>query len=346
MGQLITRHAQEGAWYRRVASSRNSLVPGTYKPSATTTGVESLNLPSYNSPSTQTLIITTDGLTLQNLVIYGDIKIQARDVVIKQCYLRGGDHIPGGNSGVVDCNSSKCFNALIEDCTIRPQRANYYRDGIVGHEYTARRNDIGYTNDGLGAFVLSSLSPNANVTAEANYIHDLTYWYPEPAHTDGTHNDCMQIQGGANIVVIGNYFLGTSVLGAGSDPNPDKPRLLGETPKMINGSGIIIQKQSITSPLANVVVRQNWFNGGLAGVNMKPGSYEVSDNRFGRDFYDYNKTNGFTQSEYPIRGDDSTSTTVAGLYDSNRWEDTNVLMAGAINGGTRFDGIRWNDIAD
>lgn len=344
MALILTRHLINGAWFRRAATAAAALVPGTYKPDSTTTGPTTTALPVYNSASTQTLTITTNGTTLQNLVIYGDIKIQARDVTIKNCVLKGGDYIPSGNLGIVDCNSSLCFSAVIEDCLIEPIKPSYYRDGIVGHEYTARRNEIRYTNDGLGAFITNANGTNCNVLIEANYIHSLTYWYPDPAHTDGTHNDGLQIQGGANIHVIGNNFLGTSVLGSGSGTNPDKPRLLSETPKMINGSCVIIQKQSTTAPLVNVVIEKNWVNGGLTGFNMKPGSYTIKNNTIGRDWYNYNPTGN--RSVYPIRGDDSTSTSVTGLYTSNRWEDTGVLLSGVANGGVRADGIRWNDIAD
>lgn len=344
MPRILTRHALLSVWHRRVVVPPESLVPGTYKPDASTTGVVSTNLPAYNSASTQTLTITQDNLVLQNLTIYGDLKIQAKNVTIRGCVLRGGSHIPSGNTGVVDCNSALCFGAVVEDCLIDPQVPNYYRDGIVGHEYTARRCHVRYTNDGFGAFITNANGTNCNVTLEANYVHDLTYWFPDPAHTDGTHNDCLQIQGGANIHVIGNNFHGTSVKGAGSGNNPDKPRLLSESPAMINGSCIIVQKQSTTAPLVNVVIEKNWINGGLTGFNMKPGNYTFRDNLVGRDWYNYNP-NGNT-SEYPIRGDNSTSTNVTGLYTSNRWEDTGALLSGVANGGVRADGIRWNDIAD
>lgn len=346
MARILTKHLVGSTYYRRAGNPRGLLVPGTYKPSASTTGALQASLPALNDPTTQTLIIGDNNTTLQNVTIYGDIHIQARNVTIKNCILKGGNFIPSSNSGVVNCNSNKCYDAVIEDCTIDPIKPSYYRDGIVGHEYTARRNRITRTNDGLGAFITTALGTDCNVTIESNYIYDLTYWYPEPAHTDGTHNDCLQIQGGAGIHVIGNYFRGTSVMGAGSQPNPEKPRLLSESPTNINGSGTIIQKQTTTAPLVNVVVEKNWYNGGLAGVNMKPGSYTVRDNLFGRDWYDYNKGTANPTSMFPIRGDDSTSTTVTGLLTSNRWEDTNVLMAGAVNGGTRADGIRWNNIPD
>lgn len=347
MGVITTRHAKDLGFVRRGGSGRTLLVPGTYKPSDATTGSLQSTLPAYNATTIDMLVITEDNTTLQNLTIYGDIHIRARNVTLRNCILKGGTNAPSSASGVVNCNSNKCFNALIEDCTIKPHKPHYFRDGIVGHEYTARRNRVSHTTDGFGAFITTANGTDTNVALEANYVSDLTYWYPDGGvHSDGTHNDCLQIQGGANIHVIGNYFYGTSVLGAGSQPNPDKPRLLSESPPKIQGSCIIVQKQTSTAALANVVIEKNWLNNAQGGFNMKPGSYTFRDNLFGRDWYDYNKLNGYTTSQYPMRGDDSTQTNVTGLYTSNRWEDTGVLLSGKANGGTRFDGIRWNDIPD
>lgn len=346
MARIYTKIASGGLWKRRTGADRDALVPGTYKPNASNTGALNTVLPAYNQNGTNTIIITQDNTVLQNLEIFGDIHVQAKNVVIKNCILRGGNFIPTSNSGVINANSAKCFNLTVEDCTIDPIKPSYYRDGIVGHEYTLRRCNIMHTNDGAGAFITSSIGTVCNVNIEACYIHDLTYWYPDPAHTDGTHNDCIQIQGGANIHVIGNTLHGTAVLGAGSGMNPDEPGLFTNyEPNMSNGSVIIIQNN--TTPLVNVVVEKNWLDYGKGGLNMKPGSYTFRDNKFGRHWFNYNWDNpGFQVSEYPIRGDDSTVTNVTGLYDSNRWEDDNTLMAGAINGGDRFDGIRWNNIPD
>ena len=45
---------------------------------------------------------------------------------------------------------------LVEKNTIIPDRPSYYRDGIVGHEFIARKNHISRTNDGIGIFNLDA----------------------------------------------------------------------------------------------------------------------------------------------------------------------------------------------
>ena len=161
-------------------------------------------------------MITTDGTVIDRKEIYGDLRIQARNVVIRNSRLRCGSEIPpNGNSGCIDANSHAVYNLLIENNTIIPDRPSYYRDGIVGHEFTARRNHISRTNDGIGIFNRPGGSVAANVTVEGNYIHDLTHWNVDPAHSDGTHNDGIEVQGGENIFIRDNNVVGSVVAGDG-----------------------------------------------------------------------------------------------------------------------------------
>jgi hypothetical protein len=64
-----------------------------------------------------------------------------------------------------------------------------------GHEFTARYNHITRTNDGIGIINRPGGSLYANVTVENNYIHHMTHWNHDPARSDGTHNDSIQVQG-------------------------------------------------------------------------------------------------------------------------------------------------------
>ncbi|MBK7861219.1 MAG: discoidin domain-containing protein [Archangiaceae bacterium] len=308
--------------------------PGTYKPSASTTGVRAgTTLTPYNTSGAD-LVISRDGTVLENLDIYGDIKVRARNVVIRNSRLRGGKAIPSGNTGIVDANSAEVFNLLVEDCTLTPDRPSYYRDGIVGHEYTARRNHIYRTNDGLGIFARPGGSGVANVTAEANYIHTLTYWSwdPVPSHTDGTHNDCVQIQGGANIHLIGNTIKCDQVDGVGSGPSPRGNHA---------GQGVLVQQNVF--PVSNVVIEKNWLDdaGATLKLNNTVGGYAsisavVRDNLFGRNQYDYN-----VGSQYVIRLYDWSASLIDGVNQpgntTNRWEDTKALLQVGKTLGIRYD---------
>lgn len=307
------------------SGERSALAVGAYQPSSSTTGVPAgQSLTPYNTSGAD-LVITTDGTVLDGLEIYGDIKVRAKNVTIRNSRLHGGKGIPGGNTGIVDANSAAVQNLVVEDSTLVPDRPSYYRDGIVGHDYTARRNHIHGTNDGLGIFNRPGGPAAANVTAEGNYIHSLTFWSNDPAHSDGTHNDGIQVQGGENIRIAGNNVVASAVTGAGSAPNPRGDHA---------GIGIMLQQN--VAKLANVVVEKNWVDDGQTSINIANGKYSnitvtVRNNYLGHNQYDYG--NG---SKYAIRIISRAASTVYGL-DSNRWADTLALLVEGRDGGIRYN---------
>ena len=245
-------------------------------------------------------------------------------MVIRNSYLHCGSGIPAGNSGCVDANSANVYNLRVENNTIRPDQPSYYRDGIVGHEFTAVGNNISGTNDGIGIFNRPGGSTDANVTVEDNYIHDLTRFNYDPAHADGTHNDAIQIQGGNNIYIAGNTVVGSVVAGDG----------LGVYGR--HGGAAIIVNQN-TAPVGNLVVEDNWFDDAQNSVCITNGRFgtitmTLQNNYLGRNQYDFG--NG---SKYPIRIYSKSATTVNGLF-SNAWEDNGVALAEGRNSGIRYNG--------
>ena len=103
-------------------------------------------------------------------------------MIIRNSYLHCGTQVPSGNGGCVDANSANVYNLLVANNTIIPDHPSYYRDGIVGHEFTARANHISRSNDGIGIFNRPGGSTKANLLVEGNFIHDLTHWKKIP-HT-------------------------------------------------------------------------------------------------------------------------------------------------------------------
>jgi hypothetical protein len=313
---------------------------GLYKPDANTTGVlPGTTLTAYNSSSVNTVTITTDDTLIENKIIYGDIKIQASNVVIRNCQLVGGNNVPTGAGAIVNCLSSSAYNALIENCDIFPRLVARNRDGIVGHEYTARRNHVKNTIDGFGIFPSQPSGTVANVSLEGNYVHDLAYFYPDwkngtsgaTYHSDGTHNDGCQVQGGANIHVIGNNLTATSIAGPGTGTNPDKSWLIGTG--NANGSALIIQNNVAT--LTNVVAEQNYLSHGLAEANLKPGTYTFQYNLCSTNVA---KHTGPTFGPYYIRLDDRATCNVIGLLNpGNYFEETGVKMVEPQLSGIHYD---------
>ncbi len=317
--------AQTQAQGTAPSSTRAAGTPGSYRPSASTAGVPAgTALKPYNTSGAD-LVITKDGTVLDGLDIYGDIKVRAKNVTIKNSRLHGGKSIPRSNTGVIDANSAAVVNLLVQDSTIIPDRPSYYRDGIVGHDYTARRNHIQGSNDGLGIFNRPGGPAAANVTAEANYIHSLTYFSYDPAHRDGTHNDGIQVQGGENIRIVGNNVIANSKPGPGSAANPRGTHA---------GIGIMLQQN--VAKLRNVVVQDNWVDDGQTSINIDHGKYSnitvtVTGNKLGRNQFDFG--NG---SKYPVRIISRAASTVPGLS-ANRWADTGAALVEGRNGGIRYN---------
>ncbi len=316
-----------------LSTSRSQLgAAGMYQPSDATTGVsDGTVLTPYNQATSADIYVTNDNQVFDSLDIYGRIIIRAENTVIRNCYLRGVKTLPAYETAIVDCNSSSGKNTLIEDCTIDPQFPNWMQNGITGHEFTARRNEIMRTNDGIGAFALPG-STTANVVIESNWIHALAYWAPTPlgpyeAEPDGTHNDGIQIQGGSSIHVVGNLIVGNCSQVAG------QPKL---NPKGLHSNGQSIMIQQLTAPLQDCVIQRNWFDNAGQGIVINESgrpaiSLTLTQNYFGRHWYTFGQS-----SWYPIRISNRSKAHVDGLY-TNYWDGSSQTLTEGITAGIRYD---------
>ena len=128
---------------------------------------------------------------------------------------------------------------------------------VLSDGYTLRRVNIHGSTDGprLGS----------NTTVEDSFIHNLS-------HLPGTHNDTLQTIGGTNIVVRHNTLLAYN-------PQTDDPN---------NG---VIQTGRLHTPLVNMVVDDNYMDGGSFTVRGGSGprdrdmihGYVFRNNTFGHD---------------------------------------------------------------
>ena len=388
----FTYSRKNGLWTRRVSTltppvdppppdpdpppgtnPRDSLVSGAYKPDSTTTGVlPGVTLTPYNPNAGSTINVTVADTTWRDMDVLAAVNIQAPGFRAFNCRFRGGTTWPSGQTGVVDCRSANVLTRTttanpwlgvpyFEDCTVNATRPSYYRDGFMGHLH-AKRCDISNTTDGIGSYNTdtSSTTKGARMIAEANWIHDLVYWHPEPAHSDGTHNDCIQIQSGGFIHVFGNYlhavshkgddrayadpdgstYSGGTLSGDGTSKSGLFTQTNGDGVGHANGAGIIIQVGSWNGANMkaldnNVICENNWFSNGLTGGNLKDGVYIFRNNIIKRrGFYMYTSS---LDSQYPIRPESAaTGAKITGLYTTNRFEDNGELCTEA-NGGIRYN---------
>ncbi len=213
---------------------------------------------------------------MQNQDIYGTVSIRVPNFTLRRSIVRGKQTQPGlewialvnvtvGSStgSPVDVRST----VVIEDSEIAPTYPSSGTTGVYGYNFTARRLDIHHTVDGFGIWWFTNL--------EANWVHDLTYFDEDGGHTNGTHNDCVQLHavskgpgaggsGGRNRIV-GNRFQAFIAQDAGTPATQARTQLCVPTP----GAGWDHQAMSAFMINKNVsnTVTDNWIEGGFVPVN-------------------------------------------------------------------------------
>ena len=93
------------------------------------------------------LVITTAGATYSGLDIHGYLRIEAPNVTVKDSIIRGGTGPIG--LGIVSDVSNSATNFLLEDSEVVPQYPVVGLDDIKGWNYTALRDNIHGSVDGL-----------------------------------------------------------------------------------------------------------------------------------------------------------------------------------------------------
>jgi hypothetical protein len=145
------------------------------------------------------LTITTAGATYSGLDIHGYVVVKAPNVTIKNSIIRGGTGSIG--NGIVN-DGAAGTNFLLEDSEVVPQYPVVGLDDIKGWNYTALRDNIHGSVDGLKMY-------GDNATVEDSWIHDLVTYAHDPAQNNGpSHSDGVQILSGNNLKVIGNTIVG------------------------------------------------------------------------------------------------------------------------------------------
>jgi hypothetical protein len=323
----FTRRLQQGS------SGLSGVVlgpPGSYKPDDTNTGYAYTG--ASLTPVTNNYTITTDNTTLDSLDITGWVVVKAANVTIRRCRVRGGA-AKTYNTGLIDCNDAAASNVLIEDCLLVPDTPSLWYDGIIGHDYTAQRNNIYHTVDGCGAYNSNATGP-INVNIYANFIHDLSGYLDDPNHSNGpTHNDCIQHQGGNDVQIIGNNLLGFV-----SPTVADGANWSGNTqfsnPSYGNGlqtNSAIQLNENTDSITSGLIINSNWADGAYITFNLPVGPPaahidQIMNNQFGRN-QGAQGSGGDTTHTLDLR-----STTTYGTISGNVYEDNQDPVDVRFNG--------------
>lgn len=316
------------------ATAAPPFILGATKPDATNTGVQTTAALTVQSSD---LNITSAGTTIQNLDVHGFVTVNANNVTIRNCRVRGRTTaastssdpvLQGGNQTFVQSAlilvAAGVTGTLIEYCeTGTDSYLGYWQNGISGAQFTARRCNV---HDTVDAF---DVNAPGGVTIEGCYVHDLSFSSTDGDHKTSsppywTHNDGVQIKGGDGTTIRGNNFVTYASQVTSYDPNgfhtgtalaasPGDP----VHPWLNYGAGVTIDNTVTT----NTLITLNWFEGADANFqcNVAPAGNtnlgEISYNRFGRDQHIYP---GSSDSRYQIRY--ATGWTITG-GSTNYWDN-------------------------
>ena len=137
--------------------------------------------------------VTKAGTVIDSKDIKGQLIIMASNVTVKRSLIEGAK----GQDASVDIKSGT--NILIEDSEVTDTYPAIGNDDMRVTNATVRRLNIHGGVDGIKLF--------SNSTVSGSWIHGLTYFANDPGQSDGhTHNDAIQILGGSNFHVSGNWL--------------------------------------------------------------------------------------------------------------------------------------------
>ncbi|HWF41010.1 MAG TPA: hypothetical protein VN683_02890 [Acidothermaceae bacterium] len=205
--------------------------------------------------------VKVDGTVIDGKDIKGQLIIEANNVTVKRSLIEGAK----GQDSSVDIKSGK--NILIEDSEVNDRYPSLGNDDMRVANATVLRLNLHGGVDGIKLF--------SNSTVSASWIHGLTYFANDPGQSDGhTHNDAIQILGGSNMHVTGNWLDSAT-----------------------KDNSAIQVTQSIGS-ISSLYISGNWADGGGcsfnfsghngAGKQLPLNGITVVNNRFGHTSARYN----------------------------------------------------------
>lgn len=244
-------------------------VLGTTQPDATNTGRPSGRpaLTIINGNYTPVA-----GETVTDKHIKGQLIINQANVTARYNVIEGRANPSFVGEGLVLVNAG-ATNALVEfnDIGQTVTSQTWYMNGIKvsGGAPTINRNNIHDVLDGI------YISTNTTVVTTANYFHDFMFRDDDQNQGSGSpanwsHNDGMQIRGGQDGLVRGNYFRGTfsDVTGMPATANPT------DSPPYLWRNHHLMLVQAVASQITNLQIVENWFGYGSIGIQFaNNGSY-------------------------------------------------------------------------
>lgn len=232
----------------------NTGVPAGWQPASTVTGTNGR------------LTLTTDNAVYEDVRFACAVDVQARNVTFRRCAFVGGDPI-GAYVGLLRFTDTRTSNALVEDCTVRPDTPSVQWNGITGHDFAARRVQLRDVVDCFEVFNTANPDGATNVLIEGCWGGDFHFLSSAtaPVGLSGwpsdrkTHNDWCQIEGGSGTHL--HYNTVASFAGPTSD---DQLGVLPPGRQML--SNLMIKGD--VGFISDLNIHDNWCSGGNFAFNL------------------------------------------------------------------------------
>jgi len=140
------------------------------------------------------LTVVREGVVLDGLEIRGIVRVESKNVVIKNCVISGRKlSRPGSLLHVAGSGS-----VTVQDSELYAAEPSVYVDGVVGQNFTLERVNLHDTVDHVKII-------GDNVTIRDSWLHANLHYSNDPAQGGGaTHDDNIQIQRGNNLNITRN----------------------------------------------------------------------------------------------------------------------------------------------
>ena len=267
--RLLVQHSGDGARYDNADWAQARLTPAagtsTSSPSSTTaaatpspTSTTTSDSTAYPAPSgypdaattgaqgtltsrSGNMTVTTDGAVIENIDLKGTIRIQARNVTIRNVKITSSDYWPLFVEGT---------GATVEDSTIVGAGSSQASIGDAGGNNVFRGLNLYGGADGIKIANNSTLADS--------FIHDL-------ARGEGLHNDAVELSGTVGIRILHNTILNsnsqTSAIFIGGNSSPTTDVVVDSN--LVAGGGYTIygpKGDAGVGPSSNVRVTNNRFS--------------------------------------------------------------------------------------
>jgi hypothetical protein len=153
---------------------------------------------------------------------FEDCRVRVRTgaaVTFTNCWFAGNSSLTSEH-GLLDCTHDDVADVTATNCTFTPETPTAYMTGVLGHHFELYDCLITNCVDGVGVYNTASGQGAAStgVIVDGCWIGDHAWFATAPGQSDGSHADCVQLQGGADTVIRNTVLEAYNDITVGDSP--------------------------------------------------------------------------------------------------------------------------------